>query len=388
MGQNNDPTKGVFLCLFVCLFVCLSVWAAGLAQAHGIQYHHSDHLGSTGIVTDNNREVVEQTLYSPFGELLQEVVIARDPALAGDRSNLPTNHLFTSQELDHESNLHYYGARYDDSILSRFLSRDPILSEPPYAYVRNNPIRWFDSTGQSPEDPVLKLTREICQLARNAQAGVPGAEEQLQAARHALERALDPHLEIGEVPPEPMLESEMPFSGTSLDHAQYLADQIHSMLSQPTIPEALAGIPERLAELQNLISDGAITNDGVIELIRLKNIAWWFVGMPGDSGMISVDSIDPLPGFGISEDLAGMPPLTSLDNDPLLEQLPGHGMTPSIPTRNITPSTPTMPGTLPFPVTELPSWGQLIYASGVLLAPILGPEILPQPSAVLAPAVP
>jgi RHS repeat-associated protein len=55
---------------------------------------------------------------------------------------------FTGQELDRESELYYYGARYYDPTLSRFVSVDSIDQySNPYAYVGNNPILRTDADG-------------------------------------------------------------------------------------------------------------------------------------------------------------------------------------------------------------------------------------------------
>lgn len=74
---------------------------------------------------------------------------------------------FTGKELDPETGLYYYGARYYDPVLSRWISADPILAayldgkpnEGIYApinlglfiYTRNNPVVFIDPTGMFDE---------------------------------------------------------------------------------------------------------------------------------------------------------------------------------------------------------------------------------------------
>ncbi|KKP36690.1 MAG: hypothetical protein UR28_C0039G0001, partial [Candidatus Peregrinibacteria bacterium GW2011_GWF2_33_10] len=75
---------------------------------------------------------------------------------SGDYKN---KYKFTGKELDEETNLYYYGARYYNSQIGRFISIDPIqvtkerLVNPQglnlYAYVNNNPLRYIDPTGKS-----------------------------------------------------------------------------------------------------------------------------------------------------------------------------------------------------------------------------------------------
>ena len=87
-----------------------------------LTYHYQDRLGS---------DTESKSL--PFG---QEIV-------KGDRFS------FTGKELDNE--LYYFGARYYDSNLGRFTSKDPVPSEPVYQYVGNNPLMFVDTSGRSIE---------------------------------------------------------------------------------------------------------------------------------------------------------------------------------------------------------------------------------------------
>jgi signal peptidase I len=66
---------------------------------------------------------------------------------------------FTGQEKDDE--LHYFGARYYDSSIGRFIQPDPIIpsSDPQalnrYSYVYNNPINYVDPSGYTPEGVII-----------------------------------------------------------------------------------------------------------------------------------------------------------------------------------------------------------------------------------------
>jgi RHS repeat-associated protein len=92
-----------------------------------------------------NQSVSDKLDYLPFGE-----------QIAGDTS---TTHKFTGKERDSESNLDYFGARYDSSQYGRFMSPDPDsmsgldrLDDPQsfnsYAYARNNPLLYTDPDGR------------------------------------------------------------------------------------------------------------------------------------------------------------------------------------------------------------------------------------------------
>jgi RHS repeat-associated protein len=105
-------------------------------------YYHSDHLGSTSLITNLNGGVVQHVEYVPFGEVFIEE--------RNNRWNTP--YLFNAKELDEETGLYYYGARYYDSRNSVFLGVDPMWEKYPgissYAYCLNNPVRFTDPTGR------------------------------------------------------------------------------------------------------------------------------------------------------------------------------------------------------------------------------------------------
>ena len=60
--------------------------------------------------------------------------------------------------------LYYYGARYDDPSIGRFITEDPaspILTDPQslnrYAYARNNPLKYTDPDGRFIFAPILAV---------------------------------------------------------------------------------------------------------------------------------------------------------------------------------------------------------------------------------------
>ncbi|MBI1806528.1 MAG: RHS repeat-associated core domain-containing protein [Ignavibacteria bacterium] len=65
-----------------------------------------------------------------------------------------TRYKYTSQERDVETGLDYFGARYYDQRIGRFLSIDPHGTTypqfSPYSYAFDNPIRLIDPTGMDP----------------------------------------------------------------------------------------------------------------------------------------------------------------------------------------------------------------------------------------------
>jgi len=133
-------------------------------------YYHSDHVGSSNYVTDARGQVLEHSEYFPFGEPWVE-----------ERTNTQsTPYRFTGKELDEETGLYYYGARYYDPQTSLWQSTDPIVQQPGsvrsarpsdlsvYAYARQNPLKYNDPDGRNPTMPAEK-TLSARQFAQRQQ---------------------------------------------------------------------------------------------------------------------------------------------------------------------------------------------------------------------------
>ena len=130
---------------------------AGNAQETDIFYYHPDHLGSTGMVTDNNADITQGFLYAPFGEIVNEY--------SGLNYNVIPKYSFNAKELDEENGMYYYSARYYAP--PTFISRDPMFEKypsiSPYTYCANNPMKYIDFTGEEFGDPLKKM-----QVRRNS----------------------------------------------------------------------------------------------------------------------------------------------------------------------------------------------------------------------------
>ena len=95
----------------------------------GIRFYHPDHLGSTTVITDLDGEVTQNVAYIPYGEVFVE---QRNGAW-----NTP--YLFNAKELDGETGLYYYGARYLDPTHAAWLSVDPLFEK----YVGMTPYNYW-----------------------------------------------------------------------------------------------------------------------------------------------------------------------------------------------------------------------------------------------------
>jgi RHS repeat-associated protein len=119
-----------------------------------IHYYHPDHISSANIVTDAHGNIVEETVFYPFGHPRRR----ETPGFGGGPSS--SNYLFSQKELDKESGLQYFESRYLSGVLARFNRADPLiavsavgtLANPQglnlYAYAGNNPLAYTDPGGE------------------------------------------------------------------------------------------------------------------------------------------------------------------------------------------------------------------------------------------------
>jgi RHS repeat-associated protein len=106
------------------------------------EFYHPDHLGSTIGLTDQETTKVWDRTYLPYGGTFTGT---------GTTEN---THQYTAKELEAATGLYYYGARYHNPSIGRFMSPDPAGADPTdpqswnrYAYVLNNPIKYIDPDG-------------------------------------------------------------------------------------------------------------------------------------------------------------------------------------------------------------------------------------------------
>ena len=176
-------------------------------------YYHADHLQSAQFITNAKGEQYEHIEYTPYGELwtyksktamlfltTYNNFLAKQPAglieeTAPGIDKLPFR--FTGKELDEETGLYYYGARYLDTKYSRWLSGDPALNDyipkagadtsklpnggayncfnfAVFGYGNNNPIKYNDPTGETAsysiddENKTITINVEIIIFGKDA----------------------------------------------------------------------------------------------------------------------------------------------------------------------------------------------------------------------------
>lgn len=131
-----------------------------------VTYVHQDHLTGTSVMSDSNGASLGSISYAAFGS-----------ARSG---SVPTDKLFTGQRLD-GTGLYYYGARYYDPEIGRFISPDSIVqsyanpqSLNRYSYVLNNPLKYVDPSGH--------IVFDLEDIMETEEAGMPVSPEAYKAA--------------------------------------------------------------------------------------------------------------------------------------------------------------------------------------------------------------
>ena len=108
-------------------------------------FYHSDHLGSSSLITDSVGNVAQQLEYLPYGEVFLEK--------QRNTSDYLSPYRFNGKELDEETGLYYYGARYMNPRLSIWYATDPMQEKyvgfSTYSITANNPIILLDDDGES-----------------------------------------------------------------------------------------------------------------------------------------------------------------------------------------------------------------------------------------------
>jgi RHS repeat-associated protein len=134
------------------LLFTLLLLATVINAAQTVTFFHNDISGSPLMATDAGGNVIWKENYYPYGERLKNQ--------EGQQVASINNKLwFTGKPHDKDTGLSYFGARYYNPMLGRFMGIDPedfnpdnIHSFNRYAYANNNPYRFVDPDGHSPLD--------------------------------------------------------------------------------------------------------------------------------------------------------------------------------------------------------------------------------------------
>ncbi|MGD2109469.1 MAG: RHS repeat-associated core domain-containing protein, partial [Phycisphaerae bacterium] len=173
-----------------------------IPPAGDVRYYHLDHLGSTSVISDAGGAVISEFYTYPYGSPRHEYHAGQpyDPY-----------YRFTGKEQDVETGLHYFEARYHDSVIGRFHTADPLrattfaLAFPAklnlYAYAENRPLRLTDPTGLYPLDSASPFgpVDDVLGSLNDAAAALPGhAQDAVDSAKQMLAGPLQQAEEVVE----------------------------------------------------------------------------------------------------------------------------------------------------------------------------------------------
>jgi len=137
----------------------------------GMFWYLDDHLGSTNVMIDADGELVERTLYYPFGS---------------HREGGEEKYSFTGKEFDSEIGLYYYGARYYNPETFVFTQADSVIPNVyypqalnRYSYCYNNPLKYEDPDGHTPAEAAAIVIISGAAVGLVAGAIIYGADNAL-----------------------------------------------------------------------------------------------------------------------------------------------------------------------------------------------------------------
>lgn len=109
-----------------------------MLRSGATSYYHADGLGSVTSLSNSAGALAQTYSFDSFGKTTPT-------------GSLVNPFQYTGRELDPETSLYYYRARYYDPSAGRFLSEDPLQFRGGqanfYAYVGNDPSNWIDPRG-------------------------------------------------------------------------------------------------------------------------------------------------------------------------------------------------------------------------------------------------
>ena len=115
-----------------------SGYSAGNWTSHA--YYHADGNGNITCLIDANQSVVASYRYDPFGNTLSQSGTLADANV----------YRFSSKEIHTNSGMYYYGYRFYDPSLQRWINRDPLGergSKNLHRFVANSPANRLDFWG-------------------------------------------------------------------------------------------------------------------------------------------------------------------------------------------------------------------------------------------------
>ena len=182
-----------------CAMIILLLTGSGYS-GEVVYYYHTDPAGTPLAMTDSSGNVVWRADYLPFGE---------ENLITGTTEN---DIKFVGKEQDRETGLYYFGARYMEPMIGRFISPDPLGPVDPttgkvdpkallnpqrlnrYAYSLNNPYKYIDPDGKWPAIVIDIHQRSIKRILTNLSLHEKNILNQQQRVMDISPRYADPNM--------------------------------------------------------------------------------------------------------------------------------------------------------------------------------------------------
>ena len=172
-------------------------------DANGPAYYHDDGNGNVTALVNGSGALVAKYLYDSFGNTL-----GMWGSLAAGNT-----YRFSSKEMDARTGQYYYGYRWYDPNLQRWLNRDPIQEAGGinlYGFVGNDPINEVDLYGLAGADddlePEGEITREILRDLRFDQNGRYRSDAEIENIENQIDENTEKENE--------KFEQNLPYTGT------------------------------------------------------------------------------------------------------------------------------------------------------------------------------
>ncbi len=118
-------------------------YAERSAEDDRLRFYHSDHVGSSTVVSDASQTVAHRSAFLPYGE-----------TIGSTGGTFLPKYRFNFKE-EESTGLYDYGARLYDPARGRWMSADSSLGDGPnrYRYVKNDPLGFVDPSGHQGQKP-------------------------------------------------------------------------------------------------------------------------------------------------------------------------------------------------------------------------------------------
>jgi RHS repeat-associated protein len=120
-------------------------------------YFLKDHLGSVRVTVDVSGNVTSYDDFYPFGMTMD--------GRSGNFGSGDARYKYTTKERDAESGYDYFGARYYDARIGRWMAVDPLAERyaqwSPFGYANENPLRLIDTDGRGVKESLVAAWNSI-----------------------------------------------------------------------------------------------------------------------------------------------------------------------------------------------------------------------------------